>query len=74
MVREILAEAARPTNEEAWAALDRIAKAGKPSPVCSGEIIRASGMAMTQIVDANVSVKWRAEAAGSCAARKARML
>ena len=39
--REILAEAARPSKEEAWAALDRIAKAGKASSVSSVDMIRA---------------------------------
>jgi antitoxin FitA len=39
--RDILAAAARPTKEEAWAMLDRIAKLGKPSPVSSVEMIRA---------------------------------
>jgi antitoxin FitA len=40
-VRDILAEAARPTKEEAWAALDRIRAMGKPSPVSSVEMLRA---------------------------------
>ena len=39
--RDILAEAARPSKEEAWATLDRIAKAGKASSVSSVDMIRA---------------------------------
>ena len=39
--REILAEAARPSKEEAWAALDRIRAMSKPSTLNSIDILRA---------------------------------
>ena len=40
-VRDILAEAARPSKEEAWAALDRIRAMSRPSTLNSVDILRA---------------------------------